>query len=90
MSHNDEAGFTIAPARYAKHMTAVHCERGGDGIKTRAMRLACYFARHRWSGRERAYIMSRAAAEKFAAHFAAGFDAHTLFRELIPPQRAAS
>lgn len=79
--------YSIWPARYAKNMMAVRCP-STDGYKTRAAYLAGYFARDRYSGREHAYIMSRAAALKFEAHYQAGWDAKTLTRELIPPRAA--
>jgi len=73
-----EPGFTVAPARYAgryngKPMIAVRCEPDGSGIKTRAMRL-CAALNGRWSGREKAYIMSPAKAAKLHELFAAGRD----------------
>jgi hypothetical protein len=77
--------YTIQPARYAKNMMAVHCPSSGL-YKTRAMYLAEYFARDRFSGRESAYIMSRAAAAKFEAHYLAGWDAKIMTRELIAPR----
>lgn len=73
-----EPGFTIHPARYAgryngKPQVAVHCVSDGSGYKTRAMRL-CSALNGRWSGRERAYIMSPAKAAKLRALFDAYCD----------------
>jgi hypothetical protein len=83
----DQMGYTINPARYAKGMMAVRCP-SADAYKTRAAYLAEYFARDRYSGRENAYIMSQAAAKKFEAHYAAGWDAGIMVRRLIPPRAA--
>lgn len=80
----EQTPYTIAPARYAKGMMAVRCP-STTGFKTRAACLAGYFSRERWSGRERAYIMSAAAARKFEDHYARGFDASYMMRRLIPP-----
>jgi hypothetical protein len=77
--------YTIQPARYAKNMMAVYCP-SGDGYKTRAAYLAEYFARDRYSHRKHAYIMSRGAAEKFEAHYLAGWNAKIMTRELIAPR----
>ena len=80
-----EPGYIVSPARYAKGMVAVRCLSNGTGWKTRAMRLAGYFARERYSGRENSYIMTRAAALRFEEHFRAGFDAGAITRELVKP-----
>jgi hypothetical protein len=77
--------YESKPARYAKNMVAVSTP-STDGYKTRAARLASYFARDRYSHRERAYIMSSSAAAKFEQHYASGWDASTLGRRLIPPR----
>ena len=77
--------YTIVDARYAKGMKAVRCP-STTGYKTRAARVAAYFARDRYSGRERAYIMSAAAARKFAWHYEFGWDAAYMTRKLLPPQ----
>jgi hypothetical protein len=82
-----ENAYTITPARYAKGMMAVRCP-STDGWKTRAARLAGYFARERYSGREHAYIMTRAAALRFEEHFRAGYDAGSIIRALHPPRAA--
>lgn len=83
-----EGSYTIAPARYAKGMMAIHVRSAGSGWKTRAHRLAGYFARERYSGREGAYILSRAAAAKFEEHFKAGYDGGFIERKLTPPSHA--
>jgi hypothetical protein len=67
-------------------MVAVRCPANGTGFKTRAARLACYFSRHRYSGRENAYIMSHAASLKMQKHYAEGFDASVMDRSLIDPR----
>lgn len=64
----------FAPARYAKGKIAVTCPGDGSGWKTRAQRLASAVS-SRWSHREKAYIMSPAAAEKVRRLFEAGSDA---------------
>ena len=64
----------FSAARYAKGKIAVHCPSDGSGTKTRAMRIASAVS-SRWSGREKAYIMSPAAAAKVKAAFDAGKDA---------------
>ena len=79
-----EPGYAVNKARYAKGMMTVRCETAG-GWKTRAMRLAEYFSRNRYSHREHAYIMSPAAASKFEKAFKDGYDASYMSRELIPP-----
>lgn len=78
--------FSISPARYAKGMMAVCCKGDGSGYKDRAMCLAAYFARDRYTGRENAYIMSPAAARKFVEHYKKGFDASCIERRLIQPR----
>lgn len=73
-----ETGDPQAPmfqrARYAKGMVAVRCTSNGTGNKTRAMRL-CAATSARWSGREKAYIMSPAAAVKVKRAYEANKDA---------------
>jgi len=71
---NNEPGFTISRARYAKSQMAVKCESDGSGYKTRAMRL-CSALNGRWSNREKAYIMSASKAAKFQELFNNGRDA---------------
>jgi hypothetical protein len=86
---DDELGYTISKARYAKGMMAVVCKPAvGNmkGLKTRAMRLASSFANTRYSGRENAYIMSPAAAKKFAQTFKDGWDASAITGERTPPE----
>jgi hypothetical protein len=63
----------VKPARYAKGKMAVHCPGDGSGYKTRAMRL-CAAVSSRWSNREKAYIMSAAAAKRVADAYAAETD----------------
>jgi len=83
-SETKEPGYTVNKARYAKGMMAVCCEKE-SGWKTRAMRLAEYFSRNRYSGRENAYIMSPSAASKFEKAFKDGYGASYMSRELRPP-----
>ena len=61
---------------------AVSCP-SADGYKTRAARLA-EALRGRYSGRERAYIMSRAKAARLAELYAQGRDACVITRTLDP------
>ncbi len=81
--------YTIAPARYAKNMMAVRCP-STDGYKTRAACLAGYFANERYSGRENAYIMSKAAAGKFEKYYAAGYSASVMCHRLVAPDAGLS
>lgn len=78
MSACDE--FTVSTARYAKGMCAVYCP-SPDGYKTRAARL-CGHLKARYSGRERAYIMSPAKVAKLTALFQSGRDASVITGEL--------
>lgn len=64
---------TFNQARYAKGKIAVHCPSDGSGYKTRAMRLADAHG-GRWSNREKAYIMSPAAALKVKRAYEADSD----------------
>jgi hypothetical protein len=73
--------YRIYPARYSKGNVAIQTP-SGDGYKTRAARLIGDHLRGRWSGRERAYIVSQAKARKFEALFAAGKDASCITGEL--------
>lgn len=68
-----EGTYTIADARYAKGKKAVRCP-STDGYKTRAAYLASRLANGRYTGREKAYIMSPAAAVRFERLFAEGWD----------------
>lgn len=77
-----EPGFNVAKARYAKGCMAVSCP-SDDGYKTRAARLAEYL-RGRYSGRERAYIMSPRKAERLAELYAQGRDACYVTGQLYP------
>lgn len=70
----DDAGYTVARARYAKGMMLVRCESKEGHTKTRAMRLLG--ALHgRWTNRERGYIMSPHKAEIFERMHRDGWDA---------------
>lgn len=53
-----------------------------NGYKTRAARLAGDHLKARYSGREDAYIMSQAKAEKLRLLFARDTDANTITGEL--------
>lgn len=76
--------FTISPARYAKGMVKIEAP-STDGRKTRAARLADSLARGRYTGREKAYILSPSAARRFEKLYAEGWDASVLTRELKAP-----
>lgn len=80
--------YTIRPARYAKGKMAVTCP-STTGWKTRAACLAERLASH-YTGRERAYILSRAAAARFEKLYAEGWDANPFTREFIPPKDTVS
>lgn len=77
--------FTVQNARYAKGKIAVHCHPNGTGLKTRAARLAAAISRHRYTNRERSYIMSPTAAVKFVRLFRDGYDANPMTDELEAP-----
>lgn len=79
-----EYDYRISGARYAKDAMAVDCP-SQDGWKTRAGRLAEVVARGRWSNREKAYVMSRRAVERFERLFRAGWDASVVVRHLEAP-----
>lgn len=81
--------YTVSPARYAKGKMAVRCP-SKDGWKSRAARLAGAIARGRYTGRERAYIMSPTAAAKFERLFLEGWDACVITLELEPPRPVAA
>jgi hypothetical protein len=68
-----EAAYTISPARYSKGKMAVRCP-GNGGYKTRACYLAERLSNHRYTNRERAYIMSATAAKRFEKLYAEGWD----------------
>jgi hypothetical protein len=87
--------YTINPARYAgrwngKPQMAVHCTPNGTGFKTRAMRLIGDHLNGRYSGRERAYIVSPAKVRKFEQLFAHGYDANSWNGALIAPRAEAA
>jgi len=79
-----EPSYSIEPARYAKDMTAVSCP-SNTGLKSRAARLACYL-KGKYSGREKAYIMSATKANKLKQLYADGWDADFFGEELEPPK----
>ena len=81
----DAQPYTIAPAKYAKRMMAIRCAPDGTGFKTRAARLAEVVARGRYSNRERAYILSSAAAARFEKLYSEGYDGEIMGKSLIPP-----
>lgn len=80
----NEPPYTISDARYAKGMKAVRCP-SSTGYKTRAAYLAHRLANGRYTGRERAYIMSAAAAVRFERLYAEGWDV-SFSGELVPPK----
>lgn len=82
--------YSIKPAKYAgrwngKPQMAVHCVGDGTGMKDRAQRLIGDGLKGRYSGRERAYIVSPSKAATFERLFADGWDACTWGGTLIPP-----
>jgi hypothetical protein len=84
------AEYSIRPARYAgrwngKPQLAVHCVGNGTGMKDRAQRLIGDGLKGRYSGRERAYIVSPSKAAKFEQLFAEGWDANSWSGALIAP-----
>jgi hypothetical protein len=79
-------GFTIYPARYAKGKVAVTCP-SKDGWKTRAARLIGDGLNGRYTGREHAYIVSPACAERFQRLYEEGWDASAITGALIEPDR---
>ena len=74
--------YTIKPARYSKGNMAVVCEPDGSGFKTRYDRLAGVFSNGRYTHRERAYIMSSKAAQRFEQAVKDGWDATPITGEL--------
>lgn len=88
-----DAGYSISRARYAgrwngKPQYAVRCTSNGGGFKTRAMRLIGDGLNGRYSGRENAYIVSKAKAEKFVKLYAEGWDAGVMTAgNLIAPTK---
>lgn len=86
--------YTISPAKYAgrwngKPQLAVRCP-SDDMFKSRAARIMGAL-NARYSGRERAYIVSPAKAAKFERLFAEGWDGNTFSRALIaPPHQIAA
>lgn len=76
--------YTITDARYAKGKKAVRCP-SITGYKTRACYLAHRLANGRYTGRERAYIMSPAAAARFEKLYAEGWDV-SFSGVLTPPE----
>lgn len=77
--------YSISAARYAKGMMAVRCP-STTGMKTRAARLAGAICRHRYSGREGAYIMSPSQAQRLEALYLQGYDACAITDKLEPPR----
>lgn len=82
------APYTIAPARYAgrwngKPQIAVTCP-SDTMFKSRAARIMGAL-NARYSGRERAYIVSPAKAAKFERLFAEGWDGNTFTGNLVAP-----
>lgn len=78
--------YTIRPARYAKGQMAVHTVSDGSGFKTRADCLIGDHLKGRYSGRERAYIVSPSKARKFEKLYAEGYDANCVSGDLIKPK----
>jgi hypothetical protein len=66
-------------------MMAIRCAPDGTGFKTRAARLAEVLARGRYSNREHAYLLSRAAAARFEKLYAEGWDGEIMGGALIQP-----
>lgn len=86
------ADYTIKPAKYSgrwngKPQMAVSCP-SDTMFKSRASRIMGAL-NARYSGRERAFIVSPTKAAKFETLFAAGYDANTWSRELIAPTVSA-
>lgn len=67
------AGFRCTPAKCANAM-ALHLESDGSGMKTRAMWLA-EALNGRWTGRDKAYLLSPRRAALWRRLYLAGFDA---------------
>ena len=78
--------YELRPARYAKGLKAISCP-STSGWKTRAGRLAARLANGRWTKREKAYIMTPKAAERFEKLFAEGWDAFPMTGGLEAPPR---
>lgn len=68
--------YSIDPARYSKPgMLTIHTP-SPDGYRTRASRLASTFGK--WSHRQNGYVVTASGARRFAALYAAGWDASYL------------
>lgn len=78
------AEYQVSPYRYAKGQLVIHCRRGPDCYKTRAMRLA-EALRGRWAHRAGGYVVSPAKVARFEALYAAGWDASSIDGTLYPP-----
>lgn len=61
-----DLSYTVTAARYAKGQLAIRPTRDGSGWKTLAALILADMPGVRWSGRERAYIVSPGRAKKFA------------------------
>ena len=80
---------TIRPARYAKGKVAIECP-GWHQMKTRAARICnAKGMGGRYTNRERAYIVSKAAAARFVKLYADGWDANIVTWQLSPPRTHA-
>jgi len=80
-----EPEYTIQPARYAKNMMVIHCKPNRLGWMTTAERIACVLSSHRYSHRERAYLMSKHRATAFQTLLNAGWGANPITATLIGP-----
>lgn len=78
----------VSPAKYAKNSVAVQT-KSVQGFKSRAARLT-EALKGRYSGRERAYIMSKAKAAKLQKMLDEGWDANSVSKELIPPETVSN
>jgi hypothetical protein len=80
--------FRFAPARYAKGMIAFQADNDSDW-KNRPLRLADAVSGARYSGRERAYLMSRSAANRLLRLLDAGWTGSPITGVVEPPERLA-
>jgi hypothetical protein len=78
--------YHLRPAKYAKDKWALTPTSDGTGLKTRAASLAHSLANGYYTGREKAYILSRAQAARFVDLYNQGYTASDYNGDLIAPK----
>lgn len=84
-------GFELSPARYAKGKVLIRTE-DDNGFMTRQGRLANKLGNGHagYSNREKGWVVSPSAAEKFQRYVRDGWDANSFNGELRPPEKKAA